>query len=100
MTAADQRTSGVGASDTHVDCRKGWRPKFWDRNTSTLGLSPLQVQLTMATTSTPTGGTITGPITDTATYTYTDLDTSFTPPESCLSPIFTSLLASMDPVLT
>lgn len=45
-----------------------------------------------STSAPPQGcGPITGPITDTATYTYSDLDASFSPPELCLQPTFAVL---------
>lgn len=50
-------------------------------------------------TSAPACSAITGPITDTTTYTYSDLNNGFTPPKSCLEPSYTSLQAGgFDPV--
>ncbi len=47
-----------------------------------------------------TCGPITGPITDTATYTYSDLDSGFTPPESCFDQTYTSLPTGYDTLYT
>ena len=54
-------------------------------------LSLCSLYPTMASMPSPTCGTIAGPIADTTTYTYSNLDTGFIPPESCLQPTYTSL---------
>lgn len=43
---------------------------------------------------------ITGPITDTAIHTYSDLEAGFTPPKSCFEPTYTSIPFGIDTVLT
>jgi hypothetical protein len=89
----------AGACGTLIDCRKGVGAKLSRQE----HLEPLicpssQVQPTMATTSTLTCGPITELITDAATNTYSNLDTGFTPPKSCLQPTYASLPADLDPV--